>query len=103
MALAYDGVMRKETSLVPKEVLTKTSESGRAKERDKKPNVTPQQIAEAKAKIKANGYSESSYLAIIDKAKTSGYDTYDKRTGKPVPLSDGYMVSFQVNKDLGTQ
>lgn len=96
-----DGIMRKETSLVPKEDLTKTSESGMVKGRDKKPNVTPQQIAEAKAKLKANGYPESGYLAIIDKAQASGYGTYDMRTGKPVTLTDGYMVSFQVNKALG--
>lgn len=95
------GEMRKETSLVPKEDLTITAESGTVERRDKKPNVTPQQIAEAKAKLKANGYPESGYLAIVDKAQTSGYGTYDIRTGKPVTLTDGYMVSFQVNKELG--
>ena len=85
--------------------LTDGTESGIIIIRDKKPSVTAAQIAAAKQALKTNGYPESGFLSIVQKAdneKIGVYGTFDLRTGEPITdITDGYFVSFQVNKVVG--
>jgi hypothetical protein len=42
-------------------------------------------------------------LKKIDEADANGYATYDFKTGEIADIKDGYMVTFQVNKEIGAR
>ena len=82
-------------------------DNGEKAVREKKPTISPDEAQKARAVLIKNGYPVSGYLGIIQKAeqrqKESAYGTFDLRTGKPIELTEGYCVSFQVNKAVNVR
>jgi hypothetical protein len=72
--------------------------------RDKEPQIDDAGITAARAFLKNNGLPENGYLKVVGGADIRGYATIDLKTGLPAKdLTDGYMVSFQVNKTVNVR
>ena len=77
--------------------------------KEKAPEITDKEAAQVRQSFKAGGYPEKDYQAVTDKVdkviKANGNKdgSYDLRTGKPLNFTDGYGVSFQVNKAPGVR
>ncbi len=73
---------------------------------DKPPQIEDGEIEKQKQKLKENGYPQQGYLRLIDTVKCREDGTYllndlNIEDLHSVSFTEGYYVSFQVNKAIG--